>query len=85
MARKQEDIKLIINNNISPTHHGKRKEYGERYKLQRIHCYRNTVKEDEENYYINFNTGLGEAIYPKSDWTLEKAPYDQEHVFDESK
>ena len=25
-----------------------------------------TVKEDEENYYINFNTGLGEAIYPKS-------------------
>lgn len=44
-----------------------------------------TVKEDEENYYINFNTGLGEAIYPKSDWTLEKALYDQEYVFDESK
>ena len=39
-----------------------------------------TVREDGDNYYVNFNTGLGEAIYPKADWTLEKAIEDEANV-----
>lgn len=38
------------------------------------------VREDGENFYVNFNTGLGEVIYPKTDWTLEKAIKDQENI-----
>ena len=30
-----------------------------------------TVREDGDNYYINFNTGLVEGIYPKADWTAQ--------------
>lgn len=40
-----------------------------------------TVREDGENFYVNFNTGLGEVIYPKTDWTLEKAIKDQENIY----
>lgn len=43
--------------------------------------YNVTVKEDDNNYYIDFNTGLGEGIYPKEDWTLGNALYDQAHVY----
>ena len=43
-----------------------------------------SVREDSENWYVNFNTGLGEGIYPKKDWTLEKAIEDQDHIFDEN-
>lgn len=39
-----------------------------------------TVREDRENWYVNFNTGLGEGIYPKADWTLERAINDQENM-----
>lgn len=39
-----------------------------------------TVREDGENWYVNFNTGLGEGIYPKTDWTLEKAIEDQANM-----
>lgn len=46
--------------------------------------YEVTVKEDEKNYYINFNTGLGDGIYPKSDWTLEKALEDQLNLYKEN-
>ena len=35
------------------------------------------VREDSENYYVNFGTGAGEGIYPKSDWSLEAAMGDQ--------
>ena len=35
------------------------------------------VREDSENYYVDFGTGAGEGIYPKSDWTLEAAMGDQ--------
>ncbi len=35
------------------------------------------VREDSENYYVNFGTGAGEGIYPKSDWSLEAAMEDQ--------
>jgi len=31
------------------------------------------VMQDEENFYINLNTGIGESIYPKSDFSLEEA------------
>lgn len=44
-----------------------------------------TVREDGENFYVNFNTGLGEGIYPKADWTLEKAIKDQENIYKENK
>lgn len=38
-----------------------------------------TVREDGENWYVNFNTGLGEGVYSKADWTLEEAINDQEN------
>ena len=44
-----------------------------------------TVREDGNNYYINFNTGLDEGIYPKADWTIEKAIKDQENIYKENK
>ena len=44
-----------------------------------------TVREDGDNYYVNFNTGLGEGIYPKADWTLLRAIMDQEHIYKEDK
>ena len=44
-----------------------------------------TVREDGENFYVDFNTGLGEGIYPKADWTLEKAIKDQENIHKENK
>lgn len=44
-----------------------------------------TVREDSENIYVDFNTGLGEGIYPKEDWTLEKAIKDQENIYKENK
>jgi len=47
--------------------------------------YNVTIKEDDDNYYIDFNTGLGEGIYPKEDWALDKALYDQAHIYDENK
>lgn len=40
-----------------------------------------TVREDGENWYVNFNMGLGERVYPKADWTLEKAINDQENIY----
>lgn len=45
--------------------------------------YEVNVREDEQYYYIDFQTGLGEGIYPKADFTLEKALDDQYHIFDE--
>lgn len=44
-----------------------------------------TVREDSDNFYVDFNTGLGEGIYPKEDWTLEKAIEDQENIYKENK
>lgn len=38
------------------------------------------TREDEDNYYVDFNTGLGEGIYPKADWTLDKAIEDQYNI-----
>ena len=43
-----------------------------------------TVREDGENFYVDFNTGLGSGIYPKTDWTLEKAIKDQENIYKEN-
>lgn len=38
------------------------------------------TREDRLYYYVDFNCGLGEGIYPKSDWTLEKAIEDQYNI-----
>lgn len=42
-----------------------------------------TVKEDAALWYVNNNCGAGWGEYPKEDWTLERAIYDQcidEHI-----
>ena len=36
-----------------------------------------TVKEDDELWYVDNNCGAGWGEYPKEDWTLERAIYDQ--------
>lgn len=36
-----------------------------------------TVKEDGELWYVDNNCGAGWGEYPKKDWTLERAIYDQ--------
>ena len=35
------------------------------------------ISEDEESYFVDLGTGLGEAEYPKSDFTLDQAIEDQ--------
>ncbi len=35
------------------------------------------VEENENNYLIDFQKGLGRVIYPKKDWTLARALYHQ--------
>lgn len=44
-----------------------------------------TIREDINNIYVDFNTGLGEGIYPKADWTLNRAIKDQENLYKEDK
>lgn len=44
-----------------------------------------TVREDAENYYVDFCTGLGEGIYPKADWDLAPAIDDQANIYMENK
>lgn len=39
--------------------------------------YNVTVSEDSSFYYIDFNSGAGEAMYEKADWTLDDALKDQ--------
>lgn len=36
-----------------------------------------TISEDEESWFIDLGTGLGEAEYPKCDFTLDQAIEDQ--------
>lgn len=47
--------------------------------------YNVTECEDSCYYYIDFNTGAGEAIYEKADWTLDDALKDQLNLDNESK
>ena len=35
------------------------------------------TSEDNDYWYVDFRTGAGEALYPKTDWTLEEALEDQ--------
>lgn len=35
------------------------------------------ISENAESYFVDLRTGLGEAEYPKSDFTLEQAIDDQ--------
>lgn len=46
------------------------------YRIEYKNCKVN-VREDADNFYIDFRTGLGEGIYPKSDWLLGEALEDQ--------
>ena len=55
------------------------KEYMKAYE-QQYDGYNVSIIEDSEYYHINFNTGLGEAHYPKSDWSLEDALEDQSEI-----
>lgn len=42
--------------------------------LRTIEGYENAeIMQDEENYYIDLHLGLGESIYPKESFSLEKA------------
>lgn len=52
------------------------------YKGDDGRTYNVSIHEDEKYWYIDFNTGLGEGIYPKEDYTLEQAIDDQYHIFD---
>lgn len=55
------------------------KEYEKDY-----YGYNVTVKDDKENYYIDFNVGDGVGVYAKEDWSLDAALYDQTHCGDDS-
>lgn len=46
--------------------------------------YNVTIAESSQYYYIDFNTGLGDGIYPKEDWTLEEALKDQANIYKEN-
>ena len=52
------------------------KEYVKSYSID-YENYHVNITEDSEYYHIDFRTGLGEAHYLKSDWTLEEALKDQ--------
>ena len=54
------------------------KEYEKDY-----YGYNVTVKEDKENYYLDFNVGDGVGVYAKEDWSLDAALYDQTHCGDD--
>lgn len=53
------------------------------YKSHDGNTYDVSIHEDKENWYVDFNTGLGERTYPKKDFTLEEAIGDQDPVFKE--
>lgn len=46
--------------------------------------YNVNVRESDEAYFIDFQTGIGEAEYPKDGFTLDEALRDQAHVYDEN-
>lgn len=58
-------------------------EYVKSYSLN-YENYHVNITEDSEYYHIDFCTGLGEAHYLKSDWTLEMAIEDQENIYKEN-
>lgn len=47
---------------------------------QQYEGYNVSIIEDDLYYHINFHTGLGEAHYPKSDWSLEDALKEQSEI-----
>ena len=51
-------------------------EYVKSYSID-YENYHVNITDDSEYYHIDFCTGLGEAHYLKSDWTLEEALKDQ--------
>ncbi len=53
------------------------------YKGHDGRTYNISIHEDKDYWYVDFNTGLGEGMYPKADFTLEQAIEDQDHIFEE--
>ena len=53
------------------------------YKSHDGRTYNISIHEDKDYWYVNFNTGLGEGMYPKADFTLEEAIGAQDHIFEE--
>jgi predicted DNA-binding protein len=43
--------------------------------------YQVLVREDKENWYVDFQTGLGEGIYPKDSFSLKQALKDQMNIY----
>lgn len=43
-----------------------------------------TIAEDNQFYYINFNTGLGDGIYDKTEWKLDAALENQANLYKEN-
>lgn len=41
------------------------------------------VKEDDKYWYVDCNAGLGVGTYPKIDFTMQEAIFDQQHLGDE--
>lgn len=54
-------------------------EYMKTYE-QQYEGYNVSIIEDDVYYHINFHTGLGEAHYPKSDFTLDEALSNQANI-----
>ena len=50
------------------------------YKSYDGRTYNVSIREDEKYWYVDFQTGLGKGIYPKEDFTLEKAIEDQSNI-----
>jgi hypothetical protein len=46
--------------------------------------YQVLVREDEENWYVDCQTGLGEGIYSKDSFSLEQALKDQMNIYNEN-
>ena len=52
------------------------------YKSHDGRTYNISIHDDKKYWYVNFNTGLGEGMYPKSGFTLQQAIEDQDHIFE---
>ncbi len=55
------------------------KEYMKSYTVDYDNHHVNVI-EDDKYYHIDFRTGLGEAHYRKSDWTLDEALENQADI-----
>lgn len=78
----EEDVVITIedNNENEEDNESEETEQHVEFTAEDGRTYNVIVREDEKNFYIDFQAGLGEGIYPKADWTLEKAIEDQANI-----